>query len=320
MFENRALVDLTVGRSRVRQRILALLMDESTGRLHLREIQRRADTSPGTASRELGKLVAAGLVDREAEGNQVYFRASGSPFASMVRSLLVAMPAPEFKPRPPRLLRTMPAAAGLANSSGSVDVAERIRHAGPATNAGLPTGASPVAELASAADMATLSEASEGRAPRVISLSMAVDVGPREIGTDLEPEDLRSSSGGASSSAAGRTASAGPTSTSPDPRGLEIARRFAENLRPLYGQALRGIYLCGDRAAGPTSASADVDVVIVLDRVDQYGAELERTSHVCAAMSRELNLVVSRIFVADVDWNGGPDGTLPLVRTAAVAV
>ena len=76
MFENSALVDLAVGRSSVRQRLLALLMDESCGRLHLRELQRRAATSPGTASRELAKLVAAGLIEREAEGSQVYFRAS----------------------------------------------------------------------------------------------------------------------------------------------------------------------------------------------------------------------------------------------------
>jgi predicted transcriptional regulator with HTH domain len=59
VFENSPLVGLVIGRSGVRRRILALLMDESTSRLHLREIQRRAGTSPGTASRELGKLVAA---------------------------------------------------------------------------------------------------------------------------------------------------------------------------------------------------------------------------------------------------------------------
>ena len=83
-------------------------MDSASGRLHLREIQRRAGTSPGTASRERAKLVAAGLVEREAEGNQVYFRASTSPFATMLRSLLVAMPDPEFKPRPkPVTFRTL---------------------------------------------------------------------------------------------------------------------------------------------------------------------------------------------------------------------
>ncbi len=61
-------------------------------RLYLREIQRRVGTTPGTASRELGRLVAAGLVERMAEGSQVYFRPAGSPFADVVRSLVLAAP------------------------------------------------------------------------------------------------------------------------------------------------------------------------------------------------------------------------------------
>lgn len=145
MFENAPLVELALGRSTVRQRILALLMDESVGRLHLREIQRRSATSPGTASRELAKLVAAGLVEREAEGNQVYFRASDTPFAAMLRTLLVAMPAPEFKSRPDRMPRQkrspsdVPAAAnpdlgGGAGETQRTDGAPRLVVPAPAAS------------------------------------------------------------------------------------------------------------------------------------------------------------------------------------------
>jgi predicted nucleotidyltransferase len=87
MIENITAAEMAVGRSSIRRRILALLMADPEQRLHLREIQRRARTSPGTASRELARLVAAGLVERRAEGNQVYFRPASSPFAKMVRSL-----------------------------------------------------------------------------------------------------------------------------------------------------------------------------------------------------------------------------------------
>jgi uncharacterized protein len=87
VFENNATIDLAMGRSSVRRRILTILAQPET-RLHLREIQRRAGTSPGTASRELGRLVAAGLIEREAEGNQVYFRGASTPLAIMLRSLL----------------------------------------------------------------------------------------------------------------------------------------------------------------------------------------------------------------------------------------
>lgn len=61
------------GRSVIRRRIVLLLLEGAAPRLHLREIQRRVGTSPGTARRELMRLVEAGLVDREAVGRNVYF-------------------------------------------------------------------------------------------------------------------------------------------------------------------------------------------------------------------------------------------------------
>jgi len=74
MSEDVALAAL-FGRSRIRRAILALLVLEPGRRLHLREIARRAGTSAGTASRELGRLEAAGIVARTREGSQVHFRA-----------------------------------------------------------------------------------------------------------------------------------------------------------------------------------------------------------------------------------------------------
>ena len=110
VLENTIATELTLGRSAVRRRILALLMTEPDQRLHLREIQRRVRTSPGTASRELARLVAAGLAERQTEGNQVYFRAGSSPFATMIRTLLVA-PAvadPDASPIQPAPVATTP--------------------------------------------------------------------------------------------------------------------------------------------------------------------------------------------------------------------
>lgn len=66
---------LLLGRSKVRQRILALIMDAPERRMHLRAIARASATSAGTAARELARLEDAGLVRRLREGNQVYFQA-----------------------------------------------------------------------------------------------------------------------------------------------------------------------------------------------------------------------------------------------------
>ena len=320
MFENSPLAVLTVGRSSVRQRILALLLDESSGRLHLREIQRRVRTSPGTASRELAKLVAAGLIDREAEGNQVYFRASVSPFATMLRSLLVAMPAPEFGPAPRRLPsagRRPPVnapTAGVTPADPPINVSTRPGELpapcaeAPAEATGLTRGPHETGQTAIEQDARPgngSSVTSAGR--RVIRPLPATPYGP-------EPPTA------APVAVSLATGSRAAVQVEPDPVGLQVAGRLAESVRSIYGGTLRGVYLYGTRASGPAAAETDVETIIVLDRVDRYGAELERTSHVCAALSHEMNLVVSRVFVAEADWNGDSDGTPPRIRAEAVAV
>lgn len=305
MFENNPAVDLSVGRSSVRQRILALLMDESTGRLHLREIQRRAGTSPGTASRELGKLVAAGLIEREAEGNQVYFRACTSPFATMLRSLLVAMPAPDFGPRPPGLPR--PKTARTAATSRTAPGIVETPAAASGDTAGVPAIEAAGPEAAPVGPAEASLETAPAQEPT------GADAGPRVIW----PAALAEEWAVLTSATADATTSAPPT---PDPLGLLIAGRLAEAIRPMYGPALRGLYLYGARASGPTAAEADVETIVVLDRVEHYGAELERTSHACAELSHDANVIVSRIFVSEPDWNGGPNGVLPPIRSEAVAV
>lgn len=78
-----------LGRSAIRQRILAILIDSPGERFHLRAIARRAHTSAGTAARELTRLGAASLVVSEREGGQRYFRAdTASPVYEPVRDLV----------------------------------------------------------------------------------------------------------------------------------------------------------------------------------------------------------------------------------------
>ncbi|MGZ6266153.1 MAG: MarR family transcriptional regulator [Candidatus Limnocylindrales bacterium] len=218
MFENNGIANLALGRSLVRQRILALILTEPGVRLHLREIQRRARTSPGTASRELSKLVSAGLIEREAEGNQVYFRGSTSPFAAMLHTLLSTAP------------------ATVAHSSDA-----------------------PVAAVTAA------------------------------------------------------TAEA-------DPVALQAGSTVAAQMRAIYRERLRGVYLYGRRASGWASPDSDVELAVVLDRVDRYGEELDRSSAAIASTSLGLGVIVSRVFVSETDWLGRTDGQLPLVRAEAVSL
>jgi DNA-binding transcriptional ArsR family regulator len=331
MFENAAAADLALGRSTVRQRILAILISETAGRLHLREIQRRAGTSPGTASRELAKLVAAGLIDREQEGAQVYFKASTTPFAAMMRSLLALAPESQTLPRPARVPRARkePAEPGAHPTSvGSIVTAT-------------PAAETPRGDAAGPGVVATTGAALEGPLEDVVAsaisqlTAVSTPAPQRPLGT-LAP------------AATAQSAPAEPPIVRPDgpapdqetwsgipdpalieiirrraaadPLGLRIARRLADSVESIYGERLRGMYLFGARAAGPVDAAdpADVETVIVLDQVDRYGAELERTSHACAALSHEHGLVVSRIFVSEEDWRNREDGSMPMLRAEAV--
>lgn len=68
--------------------ILGLLFVQPERWFYLREIARAAGTSPSSLQRELAGLAESGLVEREARGNQVHFRANrGSPVFGEIHGL-----------------------------------------------------------------------------------------------------------------------------------------------------------------------------------------------------------------------------------------
>ena len=282
MFENKASTDLAMGRSSVRRRILTVLADPQT-RLHLREIQRRAGTSPGTASRELARLLAAGLVEREAEGNQVYFRGATTPLATMLRSLLTgsSLNRPETDTRPAHApAKTAPNPTPPTHSIQAA-VAPEAR-------------STAVGRLATSREPGTFHGSTVAAGSSATGLAVQVEPMPDAIGT--------------------------AAAWTPDPRGLNVASRLADRIRPAYGERLVAVYLYGARARGEAKPDSNVDVLLVLDQVDRYGDELELTSAACAGLSQEEGLVVSRVFVSEAAWRTRSDGQMPAIRKEAVAV
>lgn len=59
-----------------RQRVLSLLLLHPDSTYHVRELARLTGTSAGTLHKELSRLAQAGLLLREAQGNQVRYRAN----------------------------------------------------------------------------------------------------------------------------------------------------------------------------------------------------------------------------------------------------
>jgi predicted nucleotidyltransferase len=92
-----------------------------------------------------------------------------------------------------------------------------------------------------------------------------------------------------------------------------------QGLQSIYGSRLRGVYLFGSHARGEADTESDVDVLIVLDRVDRYALEIARTGELISSASLSHQLSVSRVFVSESDWTGGDTVFLRNVREEAVA-
>ncbi|OGF25354.1 MAG: hypothetical protein A2V63_11100 [Candidatus Eisenbacteria bacterium RBG_19FT_COMBO_70_11] len=98
-----------------------------------------------------------------------------------------------------------------------------------------------------------------------------------------------------------------------------LLARLRGRLEDTYGARLRGLYLYGSFARGNEDAESDVDVIIVLDRIDAYGVEVARTSAIVSTLSLESGLSLSRVFVSQQDWADRDSPFLANVREEAIA-
>lgn len=81
----------------------------------------------------------------------------------------------------------------------------------------------------------------------------------------------------------------------------EVAREAAEDLRRLYGDRLKGVLLFGSWARGDAHPESDIDLLVVLDKVDSVWEELRRMDAVLWRRSFENDAVISAVPVAEAD-------------------
>lgn len=90
-------------------------------------------------------------------------------------------------------------------------------------------------------------------------------------------------------------------------------------LARIYGERLRGVYLYGSYARGEADPESDVDVLIVLDHVERYAAEIERTGELGSRLSLKYGVSISQVFLRESDWLRGDPPFLANARDEAVS-
>jgi Uncharacterised protein family (UPF0158)/Nucleotidyltransferase domain len=98
----------------------------------------------------------------------------------------------------------------------------------------------------------------------------------------------------------------------------EIARNVARELRQLYGDRLRSVLLFGSWARGDAHPESDIDLLVVLDRVDSLWDEHRRMDPVLWRHSFDNDTVVTALPVTQRDAEAR--NTPVLVRAQAEGV
>jgi len=81
-----------------------------------------------------------------------------------------------------------------------------------------------------------------------------------------------------------------------------LLTELKRGLQAVYGPRLQSVYLFGSYARHEEDAESDVDVLIVLDSVDHYAAEVERTSLLISTLSLRYGVSISRVLVSQTAW------------------
>lgn len=100
----------------------------------------------------------------------------------------------------------------------------------------------------------------------------------------------------------------------------ELLAQLRRGLEHLYGERLSGLYLFGSFVRAEATPESDIDILIVLDEVTDYGQEIERTGHLISELSLDYEVSISRVFVSSSAWRHRDSPFLSNLRKQARAV
>ena len=105
----------------------------------------------------------------------------------------------------------------------------------------------------------------------------------------------------------------------PETKIEELLAKLRHGLEHLYGERLLGVYLFGSFARAEATPESDVDILIVLDEVKDYGREIDHTGHLISELSLDYEVSISRVFVSSSAWQHRDSPFLSNLRKQARA-
>jgi len=99
-----------------------------------------------------------------------------------------------------------------------------------------------------------------------------------------------------------------------------IAKELKRSLAALYGRRLIAVLMYGSYSRNEAKDDSDLDLLIVLDRVDHYCGEIDRSGGIFADLSLQFGVSLSPVFVSEADWLHKETSFLANVRDEAIAV
>jgi predicted nucleotidyltransferase len=101
----------------------------------------------------------------------------------------------------------------------------------------------------------------------------------------------------------------------------KILQQLKKGLAEIYGSQLNAIYLFGSYARGEGHPpDSDIDVMIVLNGEFNYWEVEKRSSLLIASLCLEHEVVISRVFVSDMEYSHSKMPLMVNVRQEGIAV
>ncbi len=99
-----------------------------------------------------------------------------------------------------------------------------------------------------------------------------------------------------------------------------LVAELCSELRRIYGDRLRGVYLYGSCARGQEQTGSDVDVAVVLDDFSSHWAEIKRTGPQVSQLSLKYDVSISLYRVRQADWERSDSPLLSNIRAEGIAL